>query len=339
MGRWRRVVLWTAVVGLVVSLSACGSTSGQSSAGGAAAAPPDFPVTVQNCGRTLTFDAPPKRVVTGYEPVLETMLALRLQDRIVGRTNWSENGPDAFLPGQKALYDRIPEISDSILFPNREAMLAQDADFVISEGWYNFDASQGQATIDELASAGTKVFITGGWCSDAEQRKFRITDTLQDVRNLGRIFGVTDRAEKLVAEMQGILDEVTKAVAGRPRVPVLATNGGKGPVKAYGGAGLTDQLIEAAGGTNVLAGIEDDYVDVSVEQVAATNPSAMLVTDYRPGPTGQEKFATVAALVPDSPAARTKRWLRLFAVGQHPGYRNIVTLRQIARFLHPEAFR
>lgn len=276
--------------------------------------------------------------MTGYQPVLETLLALGLQDRIVGRVNFSENGPDGFLPGQKELYERLPEISDSISFPSREVMLAQEADLVVSEGWYNFNASRGEATIDELTAAGSQVYLTGGWCDDEGQRKFKIEDTLRDVRELGQIFGVPERAEQVVAEMQTILDEVRTAVAHRPPVPVLAVDGGTGPVRAYGGAGLTQQMIEAAGGVNVLAEVSDDLTEVSVEQVAATSPAAMIVSDYRPGPSAAEKFAAVAAIVPDSAAAIDERYLPLPAVGQHPGYRNILTLRQIAAFLHPDAF-
>jgi iron complex transport system substrate-binding protein len=335
----RRVAVLRATLAacILAALAAtgCGSRVDRAGTGGAAA--PGFPVTVTNCGRTLQFDAPPRRVVTGYQPVLETMLALGLQEHIVGRVRWDENGPDAFIPGQRASYERIPEISDSIALPHREVLLAQDADLVISEGWYNFTAARGEATIEELTAAGTPVFLTGGWCDGPGQRAFRIEDTLQDVRDLGRIFGVPDRAERVVAEMRAILDEVRSAVAGREPVPVLVTNGGAGPVKAYGGAGLTHELIEAAGGRNVLAAVEEDLFEASVEQVSATSPAAMVVTDYRPGPSAAEKFATVSAVVPQSPAAVRQRYLPLPAVGQHPGYRNILTLRQLAVFLHPDA--
>lgn len=335
----RSTARWTGLLlAVALTVTGCGADADGSTEPPGEEAATGFPVSVENCGRTLTFDAPPRRVVTGYQPVLETLLALGLQDRVVGRVTFTENGPDGFLPGQKEAYERIPQISDSIAFPGREVMLAQDADLVISEGWYNFDASRGKATIDELTDAGTPVFLTGGWCDDASQRRFQIADTLRDVRDLGRIFGVPERAEQVVTEMRAILDEVRTAVADRPPVPVLAVDGGAGPVRAYGGKGLTQRLIEAAGGVNVLAHVPDDLTGVTVEEVATTRPAAMIVSDYQPGPSAGEKFASVAAVVPDSPAARERRYLPLPAAGQHPGYRNILTLRQIAVFLHPDAF-
>ncbi|MGH8932094.1 MAG: hypothetical protein ACRDZO_16105 [Egibacteraceae bacterium] len=49
-------------------LVACGLAVLVCAGPGLAHAQEDFPVTVEQCGRTLTFDKPPSRVVTGYHP-------------------------------------------------------------------------------------------------------------------------------------------------------------------------------------------------------------------------------------------------------------------------------
>ncbi|MFC7041373.1 hypothetical protein ACFQKO_60850, partial [Nonomuraea rubra] len=108
-----------------VTLTACSQAPAAQETRQAAAPQPGFPVTVENCGRELTFDQPPSKVVTGYHPSLETLLALGLGDRIAGRTFFGES---AFLPGQKEQYDRIPQISETIMLPQKEVMLAQSAD-------------------------------------------------------------------------------------------------------------------------------------------------------------------------------------------------------------------
>ncbi len=43
-----------------------------------------FPLTIENCGLTQTYAAPPQRAVTMNQHVTEVMLALGLQDRMVG---------------------------------------------------------------------------------------------------------------------------------------------------------------------------------------------------------------------------------------------------------------
>lgn len=303
-----------------------------------------FPVTVENCGRELTFDAPPERIVTDYQPVFETVVSLGLGDRIVGRTNFEENGPDGFLPGHKEVYDATTEISDTIDLPQKEVLLSQDADFVIAISYNSFDADSGKATVEELADAGTQAYIAAGWCDPQGVRESTVADVFDDVRNLGAIFGVPDRAAELNAELEGLIADVEERVDGLEPVAVLATDGGAGPVNAYGGSGLMNQMIEIAGGRNVLADVDEDYTEVSVETVAASQPEAMIVLDYdqlfgeENLPSAQEKAETVFELIPDSAAAEEQRFLPIPAAAAHSGYRNILAIPEIAEFLHPEAF-
>lgn len=340
---------------LAVLLAACG-------AGGEAGVPQDaaadatdeasadataaeggFPVTIENCGRELTFDEPPSRIVTDYHPVFETIVALGLGDRIVGRTNFEENGPDGFLPGHKEVYDATPEISDVIDLPVKEVVLAAEPDFVIGISYNSFSAETGKATVEELADAGSPAYITAGWCDAQGVRDSQVADVFDDVTNLGAIFGVPDRAAELRAELEAIVADVEERVGAIEPVAVLATDGGEGPVNAYGGSGLLNQMIEIAGGRNVLDDVDEDYTEVSVEQIAASSPDALLVTDYltlfgEDYPTAEAKAETVFRLIPDSPAAQEGRFLPVPAAATHSGYRNILAIPEIAEFLHPEAY-
>ncbi|TYB57237.1 iron chelate uptake ABC transporter family permease subunit [Nonomuraea sp. PA05] len=106
-----------ALVTAALTLAACGQAPAPQPQ--AAAPRTGFPVTIENCGRELTFDQPPSKVVTGYHPSLETLLALGLGDRIAGRTFFGES---AFLPGQKETYDKIPQIVREFRLPR--ALLA-----------------------------------------------------------------------------------------------------------------------------------------------------------------------------------------------------------------------
>ncbi|GGP07750.1 ABC transporter substrate-binding protein [Nonomuraea glycinis] len=324
-----------------LTLTACSQAPATQEGTQTASAPQTgFPVTVENCGRELTFDRPPSKVVTGYHPSLETLLALGLSDRIAGRTFFGES---AFLPGQKEQYDKIPQISETIMLPQKEVMLAQGADFVLDNAMAGFDTAGGYAGVAELDAAGSPVYILGGWCSPEETLQYTLDKTFTDLRNLGKIFGVSERAEKLVGALQGSLADAKKRVEGRTPVKVLATDGGKGPVNAYGGSGVTNQMITAAGGVNVLADVKGDYTEVSVEEVSAAQPEAVLVSDYatlrgEDMPSSPAKAEEAFAIAKNSPAAKEKRYLALPVAAQHPGYRNILAITDIAAFLHPDAF-
>jgi energy-coupling factor transporter ATP-binding protein EcfA2 len=79
----QHVDTWGGGTRLALAVAGCGSTANTDPAGGSAGA-----VTVDNCGRQWTYQQPPQQVVTDYHPVFETMVALGLQNRIVGRTNF-----------------------------------------------------------------------------------------------------------------------------------------------------------------------------------------------------------------------------------------------------------
>ena len=69
-----------AAMGLSLSLTACAGAGATGPAASAEAAP-GYPVSVENCGRTVTFDSAPERVVSLWQAPTEMMLALGLGDR------------------------------------------------------------------------------------------------------------------------------------------------------------------------------------------------------------------------------------------------------------------
>ena len=57
-------------------------------AGPAVAAPTQYPLTLENCRESVTFNAPPKRVVAIGQTQTEILYALGLGDRVVGTAVW-----------------------------------------------------------------------------------------------------------------------------------------------------------------------------------------------------------------------------------------------------------
>ena len=61
---------------------------GALAAGTATAAPTKYPLTLENCRETITFNAAPKRVVAIGQTQTEILYALGLGDRVVGTAAW-----------------------------------------------------------------------------------------------------------------------------------------------------------------------------------------------------------------------------------------------------------
>ena len=110
------------------------------------------PVTVRSCNRDVTFDKAPERAVSNDVNLTEMMLALKLQDRMVGYTGIS---------GWKTLDEKLregvkelPELSPK--YPSKEVLLGANADFYFA-GWNYGMKVGGEVTPESLAPFGIKV--------------------------------------------------------------------------------------------------------------------------------------------------------------------------------------
>ncbi|MEU7731822.1 ABC transporter substrate-binding protein, partial [Streptomyces griseus] len=74
--------------GLLV-LTACGGDGSTTTAAGGGTAD-GFPVTLENCGRTVTVKAPPERAVSVDQGSTEILLSLGLADRLAATATWTD---------------------------------------------------------------------------------------------------------------------------------------------------------------------------------------------------------------------------------------------------------
>src|SRR5690606_23415455 len=92
-----------------------------------------YPLTIENCGQTLNFDAAPQRVVAIKSTATELLLSLGLGDRIVGIG--FQDGP---LPND--LVTDLPVLSEKL--PSQEVVLETEPDFIFG-GWESNFAADG----------------------------------------------------------------------------------------------------------------------------------------------------------------------------------------------------
>jgi iron complex transport system substrate-binding protein len=249
--------------------AACGTAPAAAPTAGAdqASAPAGFPVTVQNCGRDITFEEPPERIVTGWITATELLIELGAADRIVGLYNTSAFGSPR--PEVADAYSALPVLSDAA--PSREALLGAAPDLVYADGNYLFDGTQ-LPTVDELAAAGTQVIVLSGFCDDGGASA--VLDVQEDLAALGSVLDVEGRAAELSAEV----DRRLAAVAPVPDGPAVAVvSGAEGALYTY--EGVYTDMVERAGATNVYAGTlpEGTYFgQLSVEDLTAKDPGTLV---------------------------------------------------------------
>ena len=306
-------------------ISAALGDEGEAAATGAA-----YPVTIENCGRQLTFDKAPERVVSLWQPQNEILLALGVQDRIVAFAGMYTDLPADLA----AAAEGIPSLGESMDWPAKEVMLTQQADLVVAEllEGFAFDPAMGKATVAELEAAGTQVYSASA-CTIADYPDKRIETVYTDLENLGKIFGVADRAQALIDEMKARQADIVAKVAGLPTVRVAFYNGGEGPLNILSG-GVWGDTITQANGENVFP---NDIFQVSIEEFAAAQPEVIIIGTYR-GQEAETLIAFLQATFPNVPAVQNNRLYPVPTVETEATVRIIDGFEKIAQAIHPEAF-
>lgn len=287
-----------------------------------------YPISVENCDRTLSFDSAPEKVLSLWQAPTEMMLALGLGDRVVARAGDYATYPESVAPE----VEDIPSIGSAMGWPDKETVLSYDADLVLGQSLvgYAFDTSMGYASVEQLEQSGAQVYGANVCDADSGGAVDMTLDTpLDALRDLGTIFGASDRAEELISSLGEQRQAVIDAVAGQEEVTVAFYNGGEGPLIVLAG-GIYDDAIATAGGTNVFP---RDAVYVSKEEFAASQPDVILVGTFE----GQD-YETLSAFLrqtfPELTAVQEDRLVEIPVADTDASISVMRGLTQIANGLH-----
>ena len=249
---------------------------------------------IDDSGTRHHFGAPPERIVSLVPSATETLLALGIGERLVGRTD----------------YDRLPELRGlpSVgggLQPNLEVLVALEPDLVIV-----FEGESDRATGERLRNLGVPHFSI---------RPDGIADIRTIVERLGRITGTTPAADSLLAGIQGALDDVAARVESRPRRKVVYLMGGEPPWVAGPGTYI-HELMVAGGADNVVEDLGGLYGPISLEELLTREVDLILVSEQT-GAVPPQLSAVAQARVPgwvEVPGPRLGKAARTLARLVHP---------------------
>jgi iron complex transport system substrate-binding protein len=300
--------------GLVVLLllTGCGSSS-------SGAATTEKPLITRDAnGTTIAIPAKaPQRIVSLGATDSEILGALGLDARVVG--------VDAFTDYPASLASKT-KVTDSSAKANIEQIIALHPDLVLSFGGETADTDrqlmQNNLTVVDLPAGG-------------------VDESLTEIRLVGQLTHAESAANSLVSGMQQRINTVTQKVANAPKVTVYMEVGFTPPPPfAYGGGSFGDDLIKAAGGTNIFASdtANGGFPQVSEEEIIKDSPQVIILTE-------DPQYGGDPAQVAKRPG-----WSQIAAVQNHrvyainpdlaerPGPRMVDALEQLAKDLHPELF-
>lgn len=295
------------------------------------AAPEDAELTVSSCGRELAFATPPERVVTLDQTSTETMLALGLEDRLIGTSNLKTK----VAPEYQEAYAKVPVLNPKLL--TGEQLRAAAPDLVIASFAAQYTPDR-VGTREELAEIGLPSYVSAVECPDDNEAGASPFDLLfTDLELLGELFGVQERAAALIEEQRAVVASAARAgeqTTGEPSVLWLYSTFNGVPYVAGGGT-VPSEMSRLVGAVNAFDDVAQDWPEVSWERVAERNPDVIVVGDLSergaPGDSAAEKIELMRAhpVLSQLAAVRNNQIIEVLGTGMDPSVRAVETLESV----------
>jgi iron complex transport system substrate-binding protein len=159
-----------------------------------------------------------------------------------------------------------------------------------------------------------------------------LADVMADIRRVGEMTGRSAETAALVQDLERRLAAVRVRVQGRPRPRVAALEWLDPP---FAGGHWVPEMIEIAGGIDVLAKPGDHSARLTWDRVREADPDVVVVM-----PCGYDEAGAAAqlALLGDPPALRGKRVFPVDANGcfSRPGPRLVDGIERLAQIFFPD---
>ena len=187
-----------------------------------------FPVTItDDASRTVTVKAEPQRIVSLAPAGTEILFALGQGKKVVGVTSYDD------YPSQVASIAKVGDFAG----PNVEAVAAAKPDLILATTGVQADV------VTKLEALGATVVVL-----DPQS----LMGVYNDIAKVGSISGASIKTTAaLVDSMRGEVSSIQKLVAAGPTVTAFIEIG-QNPLFTTGTGTLMDELVDLAGGKNVV---------------------------------------------------------------------------------------
>lgn len=270
-------------------------------------------------GQVRPSAARPQRIISLVPATTEMLFVMGAGDRIAGVSNYDRFPREV---------EQLPKVG-GLIDPNVETLISLKPDLVIV-----YDTQTDLKEQLERAGVPTFRYVHRG-----------LPDIGITLRALGERVGARAGADAASARLEQQLAAIRSRVAGRPRPRTLLVFG-RDPgtlrhINASGGYGFLHDVLELAGGADVLDDLKRQAVDMSTEMILRRAPDVILELHYGESLKREhvEDERRVWNALPSVPAVKNNRVYLLsgdeFVV---PGPRIVLAADQFARTLHPDAF-
>lgn len=320
------------------AVGACSAPDTQTTDPSAAPGSDTHPVSLENCGRTVTVETPPQRVVGLNQGTTEILLSLGLADRMVGTATWTDPIRDDLADANAG----VERLADN--YASLETVLATEPDFVAASFAPTL-AEGGSGTFEDYAKVGVPAYLAHTDCAKAVQgqgagdgarnEKLTMNDIHTDIRELALLMGESPAGEDLVASLDERLDAVEPPEGAEGTTVAFWFANSEAPYMA-GGVGAPQIMADELGLTNVFDDRKDEWPQISWEAVAAENPDYLVIGDLtRDSQTAESaeakiEFLTSNPVTREMDAVRKERFILLAGADMNPSIRTVDGIEKLA---------
>ncbi|MCB2178565.1 cobalamin-binding protein [bacterium] len=268
-------------------------------------------------GTLVTLEGPAQRIVSLAPSTTEILFAIGAGDQVVGREDFA-NYPEVVLD--------LPSIGGTWGELNTEAILDLEPDLVLAAPLTTAEQ------IQSLTDVGLTVFqVPNPTDLDGMYDLLRTTATLT---------GYVEETEVLISSLQERVAAVAEVIVNAETTPLVFYElDSTDPSAPYtsGPNTFVDNLIILAGGQNLGADFEGEWVPISAEALIDLNPAIIILGDSKYGVTAED-----AAARPGWDAISAVQNGFVYPIDDdtvsRPGPRLVDGLEEMAKLIHPELF-
>ncbi len=249
------------------------------------AASTQYPLIIENCGATISFEKAPERAIGLGQNSAEIMLLLGLENKMAGTAFW----PSKVLP---ALADANAKVKLlTVEFPTFESILAQNPDFIAAALPSLLGPTSKVAKREDFEKIGIPAYLSPSTCLNTDKVKdqYGSRDELwnmellyKEIDELSKIFDVADRGQALIADFKK--REATlrsHAPKDSKQLSYIFWFSSQSPsADAYLGGknGASGFIADVLGGRNAITA-DAEWPTLGWESIIATNPDVIVVAN------------------------------------------------------------
>ena len=249
--------------------------------GTAQAAETQYPLTLQNCGRPVTFQKAPTKTVSIGQSSTETLYMLGLADKVVGTALWFS----PVLKGYEDVNAKIERLADND--PSFESILAKKPDIVTVQFQWQVGPEGVVAKPEQFEELGIPVYTSPADCVGKENNAatdgvryqvFTMELVYQEIRELAQIYNIQDKGEEIVAALKAREAAArAKVLVAKDKLSAVFWFSSAADADPYvaGKNGAPGYIMSALGIENIVK-TDDEWPTVGWETIAKAAPTMIV---------------------------------------------------------------